>query len=50
MLYVQNAMGYHSAAFILQVYGHFQSTGNRSEVDKLDAVTIEQARRDKAVG
>lgn len=49
LLYVQNAMGHHSAAFTLQVYGHFQPTGNRSEVDKLDTVTDEQGKKDKAV-
>jgi len=50
LLYVQNAMGHHSAAFTLQVYGHFQPTGNRSEVDKLDAVIHEQGKKDKAIG
>ena len=50
LLYVQNAMGHHSAAFTLQVYGHFQPTGSRSEVDKLDAITHEQRKKDTAVG
>ena len=38
LLYVQNAMGHHSAAYTLQTYGHLQPTGNKDEVDKLDAV------------
>jgi len=40
LLYVMNAMGHHSAAFTLQVYGHLQATGNRSEVDKLDKAVL----------
>jgi site-specific recombinase XerD len=49
LLYVQNAIGLHSAAFTLQTYGHFQPTGNHSEVDKLDTVTNQQ-KKNKAVG
>lgn len=40
LLYVQHAMGHHSAAFTLQVYGHFQPNGSKSEVDKLDNVVL----------
>lgn len=50
LLYVQNAMGHHSAAFTLQTYGHFQPSGNRSEVDKLDAVPQEHGQTDKKAG
>jgi len=51
LLYVQHAMGHHSAAFTLQVYGHFQPTGNRDEVDKLDDVRpAERTRNAKKTG
>lgn len=51
LLYVQNAMGHHSAAFTLQVYGHFQPTGNKSEVDKLDSPLLgRKGSTDRKVG
>jgi integrase len=50
LLYVQHAMGHHSAAFTLQVYGHFQPTGNRSEVDKLDLLPTERTHNAKKTG
>jgi integrase len=46
LLYVQHAMGHHSAAFTLRVYSHFQPTGNRSEADKLDDVLPAERTRD----
>jgi len=50
LLYVQHAMGHHSAAFTLQAYGHFQPTGNKSEVDKLDCPLDEKAPYAKKTG
>ncbi|MBI3797502.1 MAG: tyrosine-type recombinase/integrase [Deltaproteobacteria bacterium] len=50
LLYVQQAMGHHSAAFTLQVYGHFQPTGNRSAVDKLDLPATGRKNEAKKTG
>jgi integrase len=50
LLYVQHAMGHHSAAFTLQAYGHFQPTGNKSEVDKLDRLPTERTHDAKKTG
>jgi integrase len=43
--YVQNAMGHHSAAFTLQVYGHLQPRRESKEVDKLDEAITAVPRR-----
>ena len=42
--------GTDAGAIYLEVYGHFQPTGNRSEVDKLNAVPHEQGQKDKKAG
>jgi hypothetical protein len=45
LLYVQHAMGHHSAAFTLQVYGHLQRNGEQKEVDKLDEAILHVSKR-----
>ncbi|MBI3756671.1 MAG: NAD(P)-dependent oxidoreductase [Deltaproteobacteria bacterium] len=41
----------HGAAFTLQVYGHFQPRGNKSEVDKLDTTfPATERQKNKKVG
>ena len=40
LIYVQQQLGHHSAAFTLSVYGHLLPRGDRRAVDALDDATI----------